>query len=840
MSTRQRRNAAVNAFARIKSQATRRRPRNNNPDPKPAPASPPAPAPLSINNDETSPDDQPDAVELENSHPARADNDTPESQESEEEHENSDTESEADPETQHLEEDPPAKETGIGSIRFQGTYAEAVSQEADPSRAVTYSQRRLALMVNIPEVDNNTDRLHHIVEEVNAFMKTARKNNTKFRLRKFDDISTPDINHRTKWRTKLTHDSSADFREYVQGYYPFTAPRGGTYRLRLNTVMDSSVNLHTFLENVTHDWGQKDTRSISDIKSQRIWDPVKIGYLMRAPKYMTHSYEFVDSLEAAANKGSTATQVFFGVSWGTIPSPVGGYDKATAVQAVIIETNKDHLEMAVSLLKKWYPLDPKKAATPPFPGNYRFVLNRDNPRIKGNPIALSNLSVLMERQGIFNKDTLSEQTHCLKDLDRPYRKGSHTSVRSKLLQTKIRTLGPNLDGSPLFLSISTSVNNRSGHKSVWFTYHKKASAEAVSVVRNLPIFIATEWKIDAELVCYAQFINPSDNWDSDHRVANNEDTDDIKLAAEVYTIDLQRSESEQEINPQQPDDTDADSMNTKAKREMKRMLQNDDETVASVMKSRQIPAKPLSIIVRDDESQGGISGVSGTSSKSSVYRAKMKKDFDEKFAAQQQVVDQLKADKQLQQKQQEVLSSQVEALQRQLARLTQSTPIPKSHSIPTVELPPDPFPDVKYDDISANPDFDPTTADADFQELVSSFEQRFISRLDHEPSDDEMLEITIAAQRLASEWYNDGNLPSSSHDSDPINTPSRLTNPATNVFESDDDESMKTEPQTTGKRLASTESDENSTSEDVFKAAGSSSPKKKAHVTGDADPGLNT
>ena len=78
----------------------------------------------------------------------------------------------------------------------------------------------------------------------------------------------------------MNKDSVSDFREYIQGYYPFTAPRGGNYRLRINTVMDNTISLPEFLENVMHNWGQKDARSISDIKSQRIWDPVKIGYMM--------------------------------------------------------------------------------------------------------------------------------------------------------------------------------------------------------------------------------------------------------------------------------------------------------------------------------------------------------------------------------------------------------------------------------------------------------------------------------------------------------------------------------------------------------------------------------
>ena len=128
-------------------------------------------------------------------------------------------------------------------------------------------------------------------------------------------------------------------------------------------------------------------------------------------------------------------EVKFGISWGTIPSPVGGYDKDTAVQAVILETNKETQIKAVELLKAWYPLNPNKKAKPPYPGNFRFVINKDHPSVRGNNIAISNLSVLMERQGIFNMDTRAEQTYSIKALDMPL-PDSNLSLRHRLLQIK--------------------------------------------------------------------------------------------------------------------------------------------------------------------------------------------------------------------------------------------------------------------------------------------------------------------------------------------------------------------------------------------------------------------
>ena len=252
------------------------------------------------------------------------------------------------------------KAVNKGQVRFAESYREVANRSKNkPVTEIQYQQRRLAIMVSIPEVDNNIDRLSHLVQEVNEMLKFARKNNTKFRLRPFDTDTIPKPNNKKLWRTRMIENDSSDFRKYCQGYYPFTPPRGGTYRLRINAVFDSKTSLPTLIENVTHDWGHQDGRSISDIKSQSIYDPVKIGYLMRATRYITHSYEMVDAMEWQA-KQEGYKEVKFGISWGTIPSPVGGYDKETAVQAVIIETNKETQQKAVELLKQWYPLNPKK------------------------------------------------------------------------------------------------------------------------------------------------------------------------------------------------------------------------------------------------------------------------------------------------------------------------------------------------------------------------------------------------------------------------------------------------------------------------------------------------
>lgn len=556
-----------------------------------------------------------------------------------------------------------------GEVRWadKTTYKDAAQRNQHrPTTEIEFQQRRLAIMVSIPEVDNNVDRLSHLVKEVNEFLKFARKNNSKFRLRPFDTNKVPKSSDKNQWRTRMIDNDSADFRQYCQGYFPFTPPRGGIYRLRINAVMDKKVKLPSLIENVTHDWAHKDGRSLSDLKSQMIYDPIKIGYFMRATRYVTHSYELVEAMEWQA-KQDGHPEVKFGISWGTIPSPVGGYDKDTAVQAVILETNKDTQVKAVDLLKSWYPLNPKKKAKPPYPGNFRFVINKDHPSVRGNNIAIANLSVLMERQGIFNMDTRAEQTYSIKALDMSL-PDSNLSLRHRLLQIKSKNSGKTWLDKPIFMSVSKSINSRTGQKSTWFTFHKAVTAEATSIVKNLPLFIKAEWQVDPEECCFAQFLNDRDEWDTKNRVANNEDTDEIAMATKEYTMDLHR-EAEQ-VGKQQDDL----SLSSKAAREMQRMMGDGNETIASISKERQRKTTtqgnqqdghtaPTAIDIDATKSIGTMSGISATSTKTSKVRAKLHREFANKFEAQNMQIAKLLEEKKAQE-------SQTQAFQQQMSEMT--------------------------------------------------------------------------------------------------------------------------------------------------------------------------
>ena len=172
-------------------------------------------------------------------------------------------------------------------------------------------------------------------------------------------------------------------------------------------------------------------------------------------------------------------------------------------------------------------------------------------------------------------------------------------------------------------------------------------------------FFKKKWAINPEYICFAQFITSSNSWDAKNRVANNEDTDDIKMAADVYTINLQKEDDAEA--PHEEDDVD--SMTTKARKEMQQMMDNDAETINSVSQERRINPRPSAIVINDDMSHGVMSGVSGTSSRTSVIRARIQKEFNEKMEEQNELVRQLKEEKETQAKQFNQLTAQLAQLQ---------------------------------------------------------------------------------------------------------------------------------------------------------------------------------
>ena len=305
-------------------------------------------------------------------------------------------------------------------------------------------------------------------------------------------------------------------------------------------------------------------------------------------------------------------------------------------------------------------------------------------------------------------------------------------------------------------------------------------------------------------------------------------------------------------------------------------MDNDAETINSVSQERRINPRPSAIVINDDMSQGGMSGVSGTSSRTSVIRAKIQKEFNEKMEEQTALVRQLQREKETQAQQFNLLTTQLAKLQaamenQQSVQPTHITPQgtskqpepvkqAKEHTTHQEDEQPNRQPteeDYNTDSAALAPahttqqheqylhtssgemEFDPTMTYDNNAAIITEIENRIISHLDHSPTPEELITISIEADRLAATMDLDHLEPtpfvnSTSTDSDDITSP-KPSKMRRSLQDSDED-SLTNDSPTRQKRLAITPSDDASDSSQHFKASASTSPKKKPNATGGQSP----
>ena len=275
-------------------------------------------------------------------------------------------------------------------------------------------------------------------------------------------------------------------------------------------------------------------------------------------------------------------------------------------------------------------------------------------------------------------------------------------------------------------------------------------------------------------------------------------------------------------------------------------------------------------------SHGGMSGVSGTSSRTSVIRAKIQKEFNEKMEEQTALVRQLQQEKETQAQQFNQLTTQLAQLQAAMNNQPSVQPThtttqgiskqlepgkqAKEHKTYQKEEQPNTQPtedDQNTDSVnqaqkhnsqdheqylhtsSGEVDFDPTTTYDNNASIITEIENRIISHLDHSPTPEELITISIEADRLAATMDLDHLEPtpfvnSPSTDSDDIKSPK--PSKMRRSFPDSDDDSNQNDSPTRQKRLAITPSDDASDSSEHFAASASTSPKKKPNATGGQSP----
>ena len=103
------------------------------------------------------------------------------------------------------------------------------------------------------------------------------------------------------------------------------------------------------------------------------------------------------------------------------------------------------------------------------------------------------------------------------------------------------------------------------------------------------------------------------------------------------------------------------------------MMGDDSKTIASISKERQRKRQPsvtpTAIDIDASKSIGTMSGISATSTKTSIVRAKVHKEYSAKFEAQNSKINQLLEDKKEQEKQAIALQKRMEEMTKMLQAL---------------------------------------------------------------------------------------------------------------------------------------------------------------------------
>ena len=241
-------------------------------------------------------------------------------------------------------------------------YSEAAQNNAEDDDATVVADndkwvaRRVKISIEIKEPKDKEQRLKLLYSEVNSIMKIGRKAVTSLKMRKFSDMRTPKSDHAKSWFSKFTLASieADEFCEYMaeglKTWFPLDRTK---FYFRATLVMPEKSSLDKMLEKMGH--YLPNTTKVSDSLSQLIYEPKKVGYLLRSNSKMTSSDEFVNELNRIAHQYNP--KVHFGISYSEMKNPNGQKAKnwSDAIKAVLLETNESEHREATDIALNIFP-----------------------------------------------------------------------------------------------------------------------------------------------------------------------------------------------------------------------------------------------------------------------------------------------------------------------------------------------------------------------------------------------------------------------------------------------------------------------------------------------------
>ena len=480
-----------------------------------------------------------------------------------------------------------------------------------------WEAHRFACMFDIKMPKDRSKRTEYLSTELNKMIDCLREY-AKVYVRRYGDFHMPRDSDKRSWISKFDKKKVSDLTAFTFGFYYFQALREGTFRLLIQLILPVGTNIPELLINANgHKWASKNNRSIRDIREQNLHSPKYVGWLFRSNYSMVGSNDLQSAFEERAG-------MHFGLTFKSVPlHNQGAYNKDTAVKAICISCNEDDQENAWQTLMQWY-----NSKTPKFPLGIpmMFIPSKDHPDIKNNPAAAQNISTLLDRQRIFLRDT---DTVSCPHLAFPDEKTSKTrTLRHELMDLTALTMGEEKLGAKLFHSITRKVDLK-GSEVYQLTFHKTVAREALSIISGMGQFLKKELKLEADHYCHPHMINDEHDWDTSKRCVINPTTDYISNLAL-----LAGPGDDQGLNNQADDEY---SMDTKGRRESKRITgQDDEETVKDITKKKK--ARQKQTIPQDVSDDGSVhSEMSDLTKYSSSTRAsKERKQLRNKLEDQQE------------------------------------------------------------------------------------------------------------------------------------------------------------------------------------------------------------
>ena len=501
------------------------------------------------------------------------------------------------------------------------TYAEAASQQDDDDDATVVAEndkwvaRRVKISIEIKEPKDKEQRLKFLYAEVNQILKIGRKAVTSLQIRKFTDTRTPKSDQSKNWVSNFSTDKieADDFCEFLaeglKTWFPLDRTK---FYFRATFVMPEKSSLSKMLEKLGH--YLPNSVKVSDSLSQLIYEPKKVGYLLRSNMKMTSSEEFINELNRVAHQYNP--KVHFGISYSEMKNPNGerAKDWKNAIKSILLETNENELREATDILLKIFPGKRYAGHKRIWGMNLVFVYDCAHEDVDNLDIAQRNISTLINRQQVHSKFELMSSTNKIlpKALSQTVYKQSSDTLRKILMDIKSKTT-KGCEGGQLFSSIQYSDYNKK--KEYWFFYHKKVKKEAEAVVRALPAMLKYEMSISIDHFFYEGSFDDTDEWDIDTRTLRNAFTIATDNMLEG-TEDLVMEEGEEADVDMQINEDKSISMNSLEKRECDRVMNLDDEeTVLNPKKAKKLkpksskgsaqPSAPVIIDLDDNQSQMG-------------------------------------------------------------------------------------------------------------------------------------------------------------------------------------------------------------------------------------------